>query len=683
MATITKNGAKGHHKFTLTVTEKSTSVANNTSSLEFSFTISPVSGVWDWANWGSKISYTVNINGTTYTGTIPSYACTSTVTLKSGTQSVTHNADGTKSISYSFSVTDAAGQSYTCGNASASGTMALTTIPRKATILTAQNFSDGVNPTITYSNPAGNAVTKLEAAIYNNSGTQSYAPYREITKTGTSYTFPLTEAEKENLLRATQSGNSINVRFYVRTTIGDAVYLSDPVERTFSINNADPIITASVVDGNDKTFDLTGDRNKLIKYYSNAVATMTAQAQKGAVINEDSYTIRNGDISVEDNAYPFAGVESNVFTFYVEDSRGNVGEGTITLPMVEYTKLTCNIANTRPDALGNMDVICNGDYFNDSFGNKENTLTVQYRYTISGNAFSDDDWQDMNVTITGNTYVAYASFEIPDFEQTQSYSFETRAIDLLDTITSTKSSVKSKPMFHWGENDFVFEVPVTFNAGVINTMSTEATSAGESDTYDGSKTITGNLRLKGKNSNYGNFLLFGDSNYCYINEPNDDEMLIHARKIHLDASGGVYVDGYAIPILEEGIWTPALNSSAISSYTTRYGWYMKMGQTVTVGFYIKATCKSGYQTTSISISGVPFTAMYSAAGGGMCSGAYVSANNNFQCYVVETSGLITTRTQACNNTASTNLTTSASGCFYRSSGGEITLSGTITFIADS
>jgi hypothetical protein len=288
----------------------------------------------------------------------------------------------------------------------------------------------------------------------------------------------------------------------------------------------------------------------------------------------------------------------------------------------------------------------------------------------------------MTVTKTGNSYSAYADFVIPNFVQTQAYSFETRAIDKLDTTTSTESSVKSIPLFHWGENDFVFEVPVTFNAGV-SSASAMIGEVAESDTYDGSKTITGNLRLKGKNSNYGNHLLFGDSNYCYISEPKDDEMMIHATKIHLDASSGVYVDGYAIPILDKGIWTPTLSSTAISSYTTQYGWYSKIGQSVTIGFYIKATCKSGYNSTSISISGVPFTPMYSAAGGGMCSGAYVSANNNFQCFVVETNKTITPRTQACNNTASTNLTTSASGCWYRSGGGEITLSGTISFIANS
>jgi hypothetical protein len=134
VASITGNGSKGHHKFILTVTQNSQSTENNTSTVSYKFQIAPIQTSWDWYDWNTTtINYTVTINGTKYTGTIPNYDGYSTVTLKSGTQTVTHNADGAKSISYSFSVVDNTGQSYTSGNASASGTLALTTIPRATT----------------------------------------------------------------------------------------------------------------------------------------------------------------------------------------------------------------------------------------------------------------------------------------------------------------------------------------------------------------------------------------------------------------------------------------------------------------------------------------------------------------------------------------------------------------------
>lgn len=134
MESISANGSKGHHKFTLSVNEDSQSVANNTSTVGFNFTISSLGGGWKWEGWGASISYVVTINGTRYTGTIPIYDGNSTVSLNSGKINVAHNTDGTKSFSYSFSVTDTSGQTYTCGSASASGTMVLNTIARYLTI---------------------------------------------------------------------------------------------------------------------------------------------------------------------------------------------------------------------------------------------------------------------------------------------------------------------------------------------------------------------------------------------------------------------------------------------------------------------------------------------------------------------------------------------------------------------
>lgn len=652
--TITANGSTGHHKFTLTVNEDSTNISNNTSSVSWNFKISPI-GKWDWSYANNvPVTYTVTINGTKYTGNIMSYNGTSTVTIKSGTNSVGHNADGSKSISFSFSVSSNYSYDFLPGSASKSGTMTLTNIPRAASILTAPNFSDGDNPTITYSNPAGNVATSLKACI-SLTGSTDDIEYRDIPKTGSSYTFNLTEAER-NVLRNATTGNSRTVYFCIWTVVGGNDFRVS-LPRTFTVSDAAPTISASVVDTNATTIALTGNSSKLIKYYSNAKATMSVEAQKGASIDGDFNIIRNGDDRGYGTTYTFEKVESNVFNFSAKDSRGNYGSAIVTPEMVDYVKLTCSLSNNRPDADGDMTVACSGNYFDGSFGAVDNSLTVQYRYKVYGGTFGN--WTDMSVTTNGNSYYASASITGLDYQST--YSFEARAIDKLTEITSKESSVKSVPVFHWGENDFVFEVPVTFKG-------------------TGEQVFSSDLRLK-DNANYGKYLRFGDGDYCYIAELTDDVMTIKANRINLVANG-VYVDDYAIPILQKGVWTPALNVTP-SSYTTRYGWYSKMGQTVTIGFFIKATCYSGYHTTNISISGVPFNPMFSAAGGGMCSGVYINAGFNFQCFVVETNNRITTRVQACNNTSSTNLSTSASGCFYRYDGGEITLSGTITYIANS
>ena len=521
-------------------------------------------------------------------GTYSNIIGTGTYKKLSGSKWISASSDGTKSIAVSIS-----GWFYSYGNVSGSNNFTLPTIPRKATLVTAPNFNDGDNPTITYSNPAGNAVSSLKACISWTGGAD--IPYREIPKTGSSYTFELTSAERTALRDAAADCNTMTVTFYVTTVIGGTTYYST-LNRTFSIVDARPIVSASVVDTNSTTVALTGNSNKLIKYHSNAKATMSATPQKGASINESMYIIRNGSNTGYGTTHTFNNVESKMFTFSAEDSRGNIGSTIVTVDMVDYIKLTCNISKNRPDAAGKMTVSCSGSYFNGSFGAVSNTLTVQYRYKISGGAFGN--WINMSVTKNGNAYYASASLTGLNYQQT--YSFETRAIDKLNTITSTESSVKSMPIFHWGENDFVFEVPVTFNAGT---------------------------------------------------------------------NSGVF---------ESGSWTPSLNSSAVSSYSDRQGWYQNINGVVTIGWQIKANINSGYNDTLLTITGAPYTPSCAAFGGGVAHNIYIGSGFCFEGWGINDSGVISARLQPCNNTSAGNLNISSSS-YYPSGGGLVTLAGTICY----
>lgn len=123
---ISANGSKKHHKFTLTVTENSKNDSANTSNISYSLVLSPIQSGWGWAQM-YNIKYSISINGSEVaSGGIESYNGTATPTIKSGSLNVSHNADGSKNMSFSFSITDPNGESYTCGSASASGSMTLT-----------------------------------------------------------------------------------------------------------------------------------------------------------------------------------------------------------------------------------------------------------------------------------------------------------------------------------------------------------------------------------------------------------------------------------------------------------------------------------------------------------------------------------------------------------------------------
>lgn len=623
-------------------------------------------------------SWKLNIDGEQYTSTtaIPTAAGNTAVVFSNITKRVYHESDGYRSITISL-VGDST-STWGMVDVDLAKTWVLNQIPRYGQITAADDFNDEENPIISYNCYSTQSITSLEAAI-SLTGEEPDIAYRAIPITDSgSYTFELTEAERNILRAATIGSNSRKVRFYIRTILNGDYYFSYK-EKTFTVINAEPQLDIAVFDINATTTALTGDNSTLIRFYSTAYASMNAIPKKQATIT--SHEIEHNTNIFTTLTQTFNKVEGNIFSFRATDSRGNSVEDYIQSPMIDYTKLTCNYTGEKMDALGTMAVKCSGNFFNDTFGYTSaavmNTLTVQYRYKPQGGSYGS--WNTMNATKSGNTYEATASVSGLDYQQT--YIFQCRAVDKLLTVESAEITIKSMPIFHWSEDDFTFEVPVIFNAGAegITGGSTGSTSdLSTGGTIDGDLTITGNLRLKGS-GNYGNTFYFGDGSYANISEPTDDTLTIKASNINLN--GNVLVNGSAIGggSATAGTWTPYLNSSAISSYTTRQGWYSKVGNVITIGFFIKANCNSGHQSTAISISGLPYTPSYAVCGGGMCSGAYVSGGFNFQCWNADTSGNITARVQQSNNTAATNLSTSASGCFYRSNGGEITLSGTICY----
>lgn len=126
---ITDDGSKGHHKFTLTITENSIDEDNNTSNITYTLKISPIQTGYDWNSWGNSIRYTITIDSVVVaSGNIPAYDGTSTTTIATNSLNIAHNEDGNKTLTFSFNITDNTGVSYTCGTASASGSMTLTEI---------------------------------------------------------------------------------------------------------------------------------------------------------------------------------------------------------------------------------------------------------------------------------------------------------------------------------------------------------------------------------------------------------------------------------------------------------------------------------------------------------------------------------------------------------------------------
>lgn len=417
----------------------------------------------------------ITINGTKYTFSSPSISTSGGTTHTLATvnaSGIEHNSDGTKNIAISCTWPLNALISGTYyGEVTASKTVTLDSIPRKATIDSAPNFNDEANPTITYTNSAGSAVEKLQACISLDGSTDDIE-YRDISKTGSSYTFNLTSDERTVLRKACDSANSRTVYFYIRTIIGGTTYWSS-LAKTLTIVNANPTINPTVIDSDENTKALTGDKNKLIRYYSNAKCTINATVKKNASLS--SYLITNsGKSNITLSSGEFIDVSNASFVFKVTDSRGNSTSQTVTKTMVNYVKLICTInasmvLDTSTDTGAKINLTVKGNYFNGSFGAVDNFLDVEYRYKVSGGSYGG--WTSATATISdNNTYIASTTISGLDYRNT--YVVQARVIDALLSqiaywyeddryVYSSQVSVSCYPVFDWNENDFAINVPVS------------------------------------------------------------------------------------------------------------------------------------------------------------------------------------------------------------------------------
>ena len=419
-------------KYRIVVTENSTSIPNNTSSVNVKVQA-----------WRTNQGYTtdgagtcyVTIDGTNYSssweyGDKPLTYNSYTV-LFDKTVTIPHNADGSKTIAVSAYI------SHARFNSSSQGfNVTLTTIPRQADLTSAPNFYDTDNPTIQYSNPAGNAVSSLQACI-SLTGSAADVPYRNISKTGTSYTFNLTQAERNTLLAACPNSNTLSVRFYVKSVIGGQTYYSI-LTRTMTVKNANPTISgAAYADINSTTTAITNNNKQIIQGQSNVRFSFTSLAAlKYATLKKVEITVNAITVSaslsgssVSNKTVSFGTINSaNNLSASIKltDSRGNTTTQSLNIIMLAWSLPTAIISLKRKSNYYDETYLyVNGDY--SSLDNK-NSITIQYQYKEK----TGSTWSALTTIQDETTYTL-------SFDNTKAYDFK---IIVTDRIGSTTYNVR-------------------------------------------------------------------------------------------------------------------------------------------------------------------------------------------------------------------------------------------------
>ena len=343
----TFNTSGKHVKYRIEVTVNSQNIANNTSNITVKvFFFRDNQG---YKTYGSGSCH-CDINGTNYSQTVsPSQKITSSgIYLFEKTVNITHENDGSKSVWVSAYIS----MNTPLFSSNQGFNATLPRIPRAAVYKNADNFKDTENPKIYFNNPAG---FKLEMKM--EAGGDDYLITRDNVKGNGSYTFKLTEAERNKLRALCPNSNKLTVRFTVGTympgnnSAGNWSY----GDKTMTIINANPKFIASNVSYKDSNTTITAITNNdqlIVRNKSNLKVTFTsAIAQKYATIVKYQ-TVFNGVTTDRnsDGTYDFGTIDSTkdlTLQVKVIDSRGNSTTVSKNIKILDWTSPSVNASATR------------------------------------------------------------------------------------------------------------------------------------------------------------------------------------------------------------------------------------------------------------------------------------------------------------------------------------------------
>lgn len=466
MAVFSDGGSQQSSTVTkLTVIEESYSSIDNSSVVSWKLTMS-VAG-WNFSGW--SVTSKVWLDGSLIynSSKTVSIGKNSTVTLASGTKTIYHNDNGSKTISCKAETSTSTSQSYLPGTATPSGNLKLTDIPRNAKFdLTGWDTSERpvenevifkiIKPTEDYY-----CELSIDSQQFQNLVTRANIENGE-------YHFQFTQDELNNIVYPFMTSDQVRTIVAKLRTYEDStkeVQIGEEVGVWYraTIENANPIFNNfSYEDSNSKTILLTNDINKIISKYSTLKVTIPVEdkaiGQKGATIT--GYTIDNYSVAYSDSEdvikeildYP----NENIVVSAV-DSRGNSKSITklFTNNLINYTDIVIlNCEVSREDEIGEkVKIKFDGTWWPSNFGGANgggvlNELTAIYQYqTGNGEFINGTTPLTLNVSEFGK--FSCEQYIVGDtgngFNISNSYKIKVIVSDKLSSKPNTKELIAGSP----------------------------------------------------------------------------------------------------------------------------------------------------------------------------------------------------------------------------------------------
>jgi hypothetical protein len=292
--TVKSSATANDYTLELRLTENSVSVENNTSSVSWSLVL--VSGGYRFSQY--KVGWSVSLNGNVVSSRSRASAeqrsieKNGTLTVVSGTTTVSHNSDGTLNMACAASI-DTESTEYTPGSMSLSGTMALTDIPRASTLGVA-NGTLGVEQTLTITRAS---TTFTHTLAYVCGGYNGEIGMSAFSGSGTKLTrqwTPLLSLAAQNT-----AGTTVSVTLTLITYNGSAEVGRTTKTVSMAIpESVKPTMTELTCSPNNTGTGAAGI-SKYVQNMSKLSYTMTAKGAQGSTISKYRLRIvfdRGGEI---------------------------------------------------------------------------------------------------------------------------------------------------------------------------------------------------------------------------------------------------------------------------------------------------------------------------------------------------------------------------------------------------
>ena len=413
MAQWTASATNSLYGIDFRVWEESTSTTDNTSVVRYEL-YATAGNTWCTSR---QLTRTVTINGTELVNRTDAFTISSnsSVLLESGTATINHESDGTKTISCSASIASSGTWSQPLGEASVSGSLTLTTIARasKPTLSASSIVCNGTNQITIYTNRKSSSFTHtISYSFFSASGTIGTA--QAVT---TSVTWKPAVTLLNQIPNATEGSCTITCKTYNGSTLIGTETVTLSITTTAA--NSGPTYTYAIAETG--VTDKGIGASEVVALLSKKKVTITPAAKHGASIT--SVTITNGtqtkNLTASPYEHTFSSLTSGKFTVIVTDSRGFTSSADHTGTFQPYFKPTIeSFAVERTSATASTGTAtAAGKFFNTKIGTATANLTVSLKRgstTISSvTATKSGNNYTINKTgLTGLTYTSSFTFTL-------------------------------------------------------------------------------------------------------------------------------------------------------------------------------------------------------------------------------------------------------------------------------